>query len=426
MIDIRDLEIILSDQAEELKAKQRNRYCKRMEQEMIDLDSPQAQVVIGIRRCGKSTLCYSALMDSGVDFAYVNFDDERLALMNADDLNSVLEVLYKIYGNFTHLFIDEAQNVDGWHLFVNRLLRRELRIIITGSNAKLLSGELATHLTGRHHIINLFPFSFAEFCDCTGVETTGISTEKIAMRRRAFDNYMKQGGFPELLKVKSQLAYITNLTDDILRRDIEQRFKIRRTAEFERLAQHLLNVAPTTMQYNALARELGFASVHTVQSYVGYLKEAFMLLTLHKYSPKSRQRLVGDKSYCADIALMDKRPDAFSGENFGWRLETIVFLELKRRCIRDGLDLYYLSDGRSECDFIVCRGNQTLQAYQVSYNISNPKTRQREINGLLMAARKTQCTDLTLLTDHEYSDAEADGQTIKIRPTYEWLLGKNV
>lgn len=415
----------MADQAEELQAKRSHHYCKRLEEDLVELDSPLAQVVIGVRRCGKSTLCYSALTDAGVNFAYVNFDDERLALVNTDDLNSVLEVLYKINGAFTHLFLDEVQNVEGWHLFVNRLLRRGIHVIITGSNAKLLGGELATHLTGRHHVINLFPLSFAEYCDCKGVDTEGLTTEKTALRRKAFDEYLHQGGFPELLNIRSQRDYIRDLTDNILKRDIEQRFKIRQPMAFETLAQHLMNVAPIVLQYKGLCDSLGFSSVHTIQNYVGYLKQAYLLLSLHKYSPKSRQRLVGDKAYCVDVAFMDKREDAFSGDNFGWRLETIVFLELKRRCIASGNDLYYLSDGRSECDFIVCQGNRTVEAYQVSFDISAPKTRQREVNGLLMAARKTRCGNLTLITDHEYADIEADGQIIKIRPAYEWVLGKN-
>ena len=105
--------------------------------------------MIGVRRSGKSTLCYNALTRKGVKYAYVNFDDERLINLTSSDLNDVLEVLYKIYGDFNYLFIDEIQNIPEWYLFVNRLLRRQMHVVITGSNAKLLSGELATHLTGR-------------------------------------------------------------------------------------------------------------------------------------------------------------------------------------------------------------------------------------------------------------------------------------
>ena len=124
------------------------------------MTSPQAQVVIGVRRSGKSTLCYQALQSKGVKFAYADFDDERLVNLQADQLNDVLEILYKIYGDFKYLFLDEIQNVEGWHLFVNRMLRKKMHVIITGSNAKLLSSELATHLSGRNKEIPLFPFSF--------------------------------------------------------------------------------------------------------------------------------------------------------------------------------------------------------------------------------------------------------------------------
>ena len=141
MIDKRTLEFILSDQQEELEAKTQETLCHRREEALVDLKSTQAQVVIGVRRSGKSTLCYQAVQSNGGKFAYVDFDDERLADIEAKQLNDVLEVLYKIYGDFQYLFLDEIQNVNGWHLFVNRMLRKKMHVIITGSNAKLLSGE---------------------------------------------------------------------------------------------------------------------------------------------------------------------------------------------------------------------------------------------------------------------------------------------
>ena len=151
-MDKRTLETILLEQKHELEVKARTRRCRRMEESLVNLDSNLAQVVIGIRRSGKSTLCFNVLHQSGVRYAYVNFDDERLEGLRAADLNNVLETLYKINGEFTHLFLDEIQNVYGWHLFVNRMLRQGMKVVVTGSNAKLLSGELATHLTGRRCI----------------------------------------------------------------------------------------------------------------------------------------------------------------------------------------------------------------------------------------------------------------------------------
>lgn len=421
-MDKRILETILSDQTEELYAKRNLHFCKRKEESQIDLQSTQAQVVIGVRRSGKSTLCYNALSQSGVKFAYVNFDDERLIHLTGADLNDVLEVLYKINGDFNYLFIDEIQNIPEWYLFVNRLLRRQMHVVITGSNAKLLSGELATHLTGRHHSILLYPFSFAEYCEMKNVDITSHTTKAIAARRAAFDDYMRDGGFPELQFIKESRDYVDTLVDNILKRDIEQRFKILHTSAFEQLAHHLLNVAPVTVVEKKLQEAFDFKSQHTIKNYMSYLKQSYLLVGVHKYSTKSRLRITGEKVYPIDVALMNKRSDAFAGENLGWRLETIVYMELLRRYKCQGMDIYYYSDRSGECDFVVCDGRKTVLAVQVSYDISSPKTRNREIAGLLLAARKTNCTNLLLLTDHDYEDIVKDDYSIAIRPVFDYVL----
>lgn len=424
MMDKRILETILSDQAEELALKRNLRFCKREEEDLIDLSSPQAQVVIGVRRSGKSTLCYNALTRNNVKFAYVNFDDERLISLTADDLNDVLEVLYKINGEFNYLFIDEIQNIPEWYLFVNRLLRRQMHIVITGSNAKLLSGELATHLTGRHHAIQLYPFSFEEYCDALNVDVKAMTTMAIAARRAAFDDYMRQGGFPELQFIKDGKAYIAGLVDNILKRDIEQRFRVKHTSAFEEMAQHMLNIAPAVVPDSVLQEAFGFKSRHTAKNYMSYLKHAYLLVGLHKYSAKSRQRITGEKFYPIDVALMNKRPDAFAGENLGWRLETIIYLELLRRYKSQGFDIYYFADRSGECDFVVCDGRKAILAVQVSYDISAEKTKKRELSGLALAAKMTGCEHLLLITDHIEEDAEADGYKIAIRPAYDYLLNR--
>lgn len=421
-MDKRILETILTDQVEELALKQSIRFCQRKEEDSIDLNSTQAQVVIGVRRSGKSTLCYNALMRSGVKFAYVNFDDERLIHLKGDDLNDVLEVLYKINGDFNYLFIDEIQNIPEWYLFVNRLLRKQMHVIITGSNAKLLSGELATHLTGRHHSIKLYPFSFSEYCEVSGVDTKSKSTKAIATRRAAFDDYMRQGGFPELLTISNHRDYINGLVNNILKRDIEQRFRVVHTSAFEEMSHHLLNIAPTVVVEKALQETFGFKSQHTSKNYLSYLKQAYLLVGLHKYSPKSRQRIIDEKVYPIDVALMNKRADAFAGDNLGWRLETIVYMELLRKYKRQGLDIYYFSNRYGECDFVVCKDRKAVLAVQVSYNISSEKTRKREIAGLLLAARNTGCEKLLLLTDHNDEDVTHDGYTIAIRPVFDYML----
>ena len=239
MLDRRDIEIVLSEQKTEISRKAKSVLCRRKEESLINLNSTMAQIVIGVRRSGKSTLCFQALHHAGVSFAYVNFDDERLVDTTTEDLNVILEVLYKIYGDFTHLFLDEIQNVQGWHLFVNRLLRQGIKILVTGSNAKLLSSELATHLTGRHTTIELYPFSFREFCNLKQIETDTLTTQAEGLRRAAFDEYLKQGGFPELINEPGNKKYVSELVAGILQRDIKQRYNVRYYAAFEQMANHL-------------------------------------------------------------------------------------------------------------------------------------------------------------------------------------------
>lgn len=421
-MNLRELEQILADQQEELVAKQTSGLCNRLEEELVELDSPLAQVVIGIRRSGKSTLCLNILHKSGVHFAYVNFDDERLATLKGEDLNSVLEVLYKLQGNFTHLFIDEIQNIDEWFLFVNRLLRRGMRVLVSGSNAKLLSGELATHLTGRYIPTRLYPFSYRDYCSYRKVDTHSLTTQAIAMRRRIFDEYLSNGGFPELLHIKSKRQYISTLLDNILKRDIEQRFKVVYKQQFEQLANHILNTVPLKVSYTSLAEQFALKSGRTAQSYVSYLQQAFLLCVVHKFSFKSVRRITGEKLYPVDVALMNNRPDAMAGENLGWRLEVVVLLELLRRQARYSSDVYYYEERSAECDFVICAGRQVVELIQVSYDISKPKTLQRELNGLLAASCATECDNLLLLTDNVRLDVTHAGKPVRIRPVHEWLL----
>lgn len=423
MVDKRIIEQVLSEQYMELALLQELELCTRKEEAQVELDSNLAQVIIGVRRSGKSTLCYNVLKANKDKFAYVNFDDERFDELQTSDLNVVLEVLYKVYGDFKYLFLDEIQNIDGWHLFVNRLLRQRMHILVTGSNAKLLSGELATHLTGRNDQIELYPFSFAEWCQCKGVDVDSKTTKAEALRRAAFDEYLNQGGFPELLYKKNKTRYIANLVDNILKRDIEQRHKIKYVEAFEQLTHHLLNIAPVTIVESDLASVVGLKSNHTINNYIGFLKDAYLLLGVKRFSTKSRQRVRAEKVYPVDVALMDSRPNALAGVNIGWRLETVVYIELLRRNRPLDRDIYYYkSTSGYEADFVVCKNNIVEEVYQVSYDISKEKTRKRELRGLLSASKETRCDNLFLITDFHREEVTIEDKLIKIIPAYDWLL----
>ena len=419
---ISDIEKVLLEQQDELEALEGEVLIHRPEEDLINLNSKLAQVVIGVRRSGKSTLCFNALKKAGVHYAYVNFDDERLEELETQDLDNVLQTLYKIYGKFDYLFLDEIQNIDGWPLFVNRLLRQRIHIIITGSNAKLLSTELATHLTGRHHKIELFPFSFKDWCSIKDVEYTRLTTKNKGLLSKAYEEYFRQGGFPELISgEENPKEYIGTLIDNIISQDIKKRYKIRNIDALKRLANHILNETPTLIVKDTLQNIIGIKSERTLGNYLMYLNQTYLISTISKYSSTSRERARNEKSYAIDVAFMDKRENAFSGENLGWRLETIVYLELLRRKAGTANDIYYYQGRSAEADFVVCDGNKTLAVYQVSYDISNDKTRKREIKGCIAGAKATKCDNLFLITDHESEVIEEDGYTIQVIPIWEWL-----
>lgn len=421
---MQNIEEILLDQKEmEVDAFEPTAYCSRPEEQYINLNSRLAQVVIGVRRCGKSTLCMNVLKKSGVQFGYVNFDDERLAKLNVEDLNTLLLALYKVYGRFEVLFIDEMQNIPEWFLFANRLLRQNMRLLITGSNAKLLSGELSSHLTGRYMETKLYPFSFMEYCACHKIKTSlPSSTINTAERISAFDVFMKKGGFPELLNESDSTRYISSLVESIIFRDICKRHHIRNPQKLQQLANHILNIAPAKATISEFSRLFNISSDHTTRNYLDYLKKAFLIGEVKKYSSKSAERLVNSKIYPIDVALMDMRPNAFAGENLGWRLEVLVYLELRRRYEPKGYDIYYYEDRASEADFLVCKGRYVEKIIQVSYDISSKKVRQRELRGAQNAAMQVGCRDLTIVTYNDKEDAlTPSGLPIKIIPAHEWL-----
>lgn len=423
-MNIKELERVLLDQKEELETLRDKSFCHREEEQLVDLNSNLAQVIIGVRRSGKSTLCFNALEKSKVSYAYVNFDDENLYDLTVKEMNDVLQVLYSIYGDFTHLFLDEIQNIEGWHIFVNRMLRKGVRMLLTGSNSKLLSGELASHLTGRHHTVELLPFSFKDWCNCNGIAIAPLTTKNAGLLMGAFDKYLRQGGFPELLTEHNRTNYIDSLFHNIIRQDIQKRFKVKYIDTLERLAGHILNISPAIIVKDKLQEQFGFKSHHTLGNYLSFLTQTYLICKVSKYSTKSKERAVAEKVYAIDVAFMNKRENALAGENLGWRLETIVYLELRRRTRTEKKDICYFNNGNTEADFIVCNGNNVTGIYQVAYDIENPKTRKREINGAIAAAKSTGCKNVYILTDHQSETIIHDGIMLTVIPVWEWIVSE--
>ena len=420
-----DLLTILSDQKEEIKNIDVSSLVTRREENLFNLNSKRAQVVIGVRRCGKSTICKKVLLESKVNFAYVNFDDERLMHLTIDEMNSVMETLYRIYGDFNCVLLDEIQNVDGWHLFVNRIMRSGMKVVLTGSNANLLSGELATHLTGRYNQISLYPFSFSDFCVAKGIDMISASTKSKALRQRALDEYLLCGGFPEIVEGEEKKGYIMSLLSAIIQKDICRRYKISRTQTLWEIANNLFDKNCQEISYNVLQKQFGIGSVHTVKNYVSYLNEAFLLRMVSKLSTKSSDRLLSKKSYVTDLAFISDRDDVVMSQNLGWRLENAVFLELLRRINTEYQQIYYLRKTNVfEVDFVIYEGSRILELIQVTYMMDkdNKKLYKREVEGLIKGAQLTKCERLTLIClEGESEILEIDNHKIEVVKASEWL-----
>lgn len=418
---------VLSEQKTEIMNYKPQKWVTRREESLFEFDSTLAQVVIGVRRSGKSTLCHKVLQEHGVRYAYVNLDDDRLANMQTEDLNTVLSCVYQLYGtDVPYLFLDEIQDVEGWYLFVNRLLRTDLHIFVTGSNAKLLSGELATHLTGRYNEIKLFPFSFAEYCEYKKLNTSDITTKAEAERKSAFMDYINVGGFPEVQKIRNKRGYVESLIEAILQKDIQKRFKIRNVESLRKIAHHLISNACQELNYDEMAKLLGLSD-KTIQKYVSYLQQAFLVQILSKHSFKSRERIRGAKSYIVDSGLQNNRENSMAAENIGWRLENVVYIELLRRYANDFLDIYYYrpkANGK-EVDFVVCDKNKAKMLVQVAYDIDSEKTFKRETSALVAASSVLACDNLLLIAFADSRDIEVDGKVIHIKSALDWLLEEN-
>ena len=422
-----DFLTILSDQLEELRQTPWESIITRKEEKEINLNSPLAQVVIGVRRSGKSTLCAKVMMESGLPFGYINFDDDRLGKLTRDDFDPLLQTLYRLNGDFKHLLLDEVQNIDGWELFVNRMLRQGMHVIITGSNANLLSGDLATHLTGRHHKIELFPFSFGEYCQSRQVDVKSYSTKAVALRDRALDEYMFHGGFPELLNLSEaeQTDYVRSLVQTIIKKDIARRYKIRYVETLMNIADQVLDEFTNEQSASSIQEKHNISSAHTAKSYLQYIQNAYLVYGVPRFSLKSIERRSVNKYYAMDNAMVAKRDGALLTESLGSRLENIVAIELKRRATIDD-QIYYLRKVREyEVDFVRVSNHQVQELIQVTYDFREPGTKlyNREVGNLFKASKLLHCDNLTLVMAYgDRRDIVQDGKTVHCVWATDWLL----
>ena len=370
----------------------------------------QITVITGVRRSGKSTLMLQ-LARQHKQFYYLNFDDDRLLQFTVEDFGNLMQVFRSMFESEV-IALDEIQNVPSWERFVRRIHDEGFKVYLTGSNAKLLSSELATHLTGRYIRIELYPFSLMEVFRFRNIDPTVQSTTAKAKIRKTFLDYLEQGGFPEYLKYQDQ-EFLKRVYDDIIYKDLIVRYGIRNISGFKKLSQYLFTNVTGEISYNGLKEILGFSSVASVREYISYLSEAYLLFEVYKYDASlKRQYISNKKGYIIDNGLRNIVAFRFSPDT-GKLLENLVFLNLKKRYEEV---FFYKTRQNLEVDFYI-PAKKLL--FQVSHDITNEKTKQREIRSLFAAMQELKVKVSFLFTSGEETVIKDPAGTIHVVPAWK-------
>lgn len=381
-------------------------------------------VFLGIRRAGKSYLMFQRiheLMKRGTDIEeilYLNFEDERFIGLKSEDLDEIKRVYEETFSSRPIFFLDEIQIVPGWEKFVRRLADKSYRVFVTGSNAKMLSSEIATTLGGRFLIQNVYPFSFREFLKFEGFElkpnwlyTPGTRNGVV----RSFDTYFYNGGFPELLSFEDKRSWLSGLYQKIFFGDLVARYSLRNSDSMRLLVKKLAESVMQPSSYNRLKNIVSSAGesvgVRTIIDYVGYLQETWLIFSLENYAARFAERESNRKYYFIDNGILNLfifRPETLL-------LENLVAITLHRQF---GEKVYFYNQ-HIEVDFYIPEESWLIQ---VSYNISDVQTFEREVNGIVKAAKFLNAERLQIVTRNDERVIEKDGLSIEVLPVWKWLI----
>ena len=395
-------------------------YLTRRNNQDIDLllNSHLIKLITGPRRVGKSTQAFLMLRDK--NFAYLNFDN--YSLLDAWDANLVMRMLDDVYPGYEYILLDEVQNLDAWDLWVSELYRRGKNLVITGSNARMLSSEMATVLTGKYLQVEMLPFSLEEFFDWNKLDLHSVVPEQKTESLVLMDDYLRNGGYPEVVASRQLTrSYLDTLLDSIIWQDVAKRHNVRNVTDLNNLAMYLISNFCNPVSANELTSELGFSSVNTTKKYMDYLHEPYIFYYLSRYNNKLKlMKKAPRKLYVVDNGFVASKAFSLS-DNLGRLLENQVFIELVRR----GYDVektmfYYRSRNDKEVDFVLRKETQIERLVQVCYDMSSSKTEKREVDSILECAGELKCSNLVIVTNNDKRIIEKDGYKIDVVPISEF------
>jgi uncharacterized protein len=393
-----DIEQSITEQLENLELRTDNQ--SRFILPNLTFSTSHILVITGIRRCGKSTLMQQMMATTNSKFGYFHFEDPRIFGFEVGDFPKLEDAL----GEVEYYFFDEIQNIENWELFIRNLHNKTKNICITGSNASLLSKELGTRLTGRNIQIELFPFSYTEFCRFKNLENNKVS----------FQNYLALGGFSDYVR-QPRTEYLQQLFKDLLYRDIIVRYGIRQGHVVEALALYLISNVGKEYTLNNLRKMLNVGAVNSIADYLAWFEDSYMLFSIQKFSHSLRSMAVNAKKiYTIDTGFAQANSLSFS-EDKGRLLENAVFIHLKRQ----QKTIFYFKE-KGECDFVIKERNQVTAVLQVCYDLTSDNLA-RELNGLKEAMDFFGLKVGTIVTMNQTDEFSEKGITIKVVPANVWF-----
>jgi predicted AAA+ superfamily ATPase len=384
-------------------------------------------VLVGMRRAGKSYIIYQRmqqLLANGIkphEMLYINFEDERLSDMKSDELNLLLETHMEMYGVKPILFLDEIQNIKGWEKFARRLADTNHRVYITGSNAKMLSGDIQTTLGGRFIVVDVYPYDFKEYLTASNTEFSGdsiFSTHGRAEILSKFNDFFHFGGLPECLMFASKRDYLNSLYQKIYLGDIAARHSIENLHALRVLFKKLAESVKQPISYNRITNIVSSAgakiSTNTIINYIEYAKDAWLIVPIQNIAGKMVEKETKPKYYYTDNGILN----LFLLDGTASLFENLVAINLLRKYGRDGSVFFY--NMSIEVDFYL---PETATAIQACYNPdSTDGTADREINALLKISNFLECKELLIITGDTEKTFVIGDKKIDAIPLWKWLL----
>ena len=417
------------DYLKQILLDQKEMYLKEgMIRRDYELEDTVNYCFVGIRRTGKSYMMYQQirrLLTAGIrpeQILYANFEDERFLEIGTEDLNLILEIGMETAGSNQkpYIFLDEIQNIKGWEKFVRRLADMKYRINITGSNSQMLSGEIASTLGGRCMIVQIFPYSFAEYLLALGKAKDYLQAVSTAVKAdlvKAYEEYIKFGAFPEIINIRNKREYLSSIYQTIYIGDIITRNKITNDFAIRLILKKIAESVMRPISYNRLTNILKSAGLsigkQTVINYVGYMRDSYLLFTIYSYTAKLAVKETMPKYYFMDVGLLG----LLVMDSAAARLENLAAIELIRRY---GQDNVFYFENNFEIDFYVPTANLAIQ---VSCKVLDDfDTKTREVNAFVRLRNFIPDAECLLLTNSEEAELEQNGIPIHVVPMWKWLL----